>query len=139
MLVSREHEITDKFFSISFDNAWGNTTTIDIFLWNISTLILTPNSKFSHVICICHITNIIVQAVITHINRYLEKITTTILYIRTPSRHQQFLYTLKIFWLKKEDIQPWHGNSLEFYIFDITFLPKLFWSSFKLLQWKNKW
>ncbi|GAY53194.1 hypothetical protein CUMW_147530 [Citrus unshiu] len=37
----------------------------------------------------------------THINHYLEKIKAAILYIRAPSRRQQFLETMKIFGLKR--------------------------------------
>lgn len=59
-----------------------------IYFCEIFLLIPTSSSKFSHVRCVCHITNLIVQVGITHINRYLEKITTAILCIRAPSRHQ---------------------------------------------------
>jgi len=58
MSVLREYEITDKLFSISFDNASANTTTIDMFLRNISTLMPARGSKFFHVRCVCHIINL---------------------------------------------------------------------------------
>ena len=60
MSVLREYEITDKFFRISFDNASVNTTTIDMFLQNISTLTLAHDSKCFHVKCVCHILDLIV-------------------------------------------------------------------------------
>lgn len=68
--------------------------TIDMFLRNIFTLTLARGSKLSHVICVCHINNSIVQAGITHMNSYLEKkIRTIILYIRAPSiRQRLFLH-----------------------------------------------
>ncbi|GAY57751.1 hypothetical protein CUMW_181840 [Citrus unshiu] len=101
MSVLREYEITDKLFSILFDNASANTAAIDMMLRNISTLMLARGSKFFHVRCVCHIINLIVQAGMTHINHYLEKIRAAILYIRALSRRQQFLETLKIFGLKR--------------------------------------
>jgi len=61
---------------------------IDMFLQNISTLMPARGSKFFHVRCVCHIINLIVQAGMTHINHYLEKIRASILYIRAPSRRQ---------------------------------------------------
>ena len=101
MYVLRKYEITDKLFSISFDNAFANTIVIDMFLRNISTLTPAHGSKFFHVRCVCYIINLIVQAGMTHINHYLEKIRATILYIRAPSKRQQFLSMLKSFGLKK--------------------------------------
>lgn len=61
MSVLKEYEITNKLFSISFDNASANTAAIDMFLWNIFTLTLARGSKCFHVRCVCHIINLIVQ------------------------------------------------------------------------------
>ena len=73
MSVLREYEITDKLFSISFDNASTNTAAIDMFLRNISALTPARGSNFFNVRCVYHIINLIVQAGMTHINHYLEK------------------------------------------------------------------
>ena len=54
MSVLREYEITDKLFSISFDNASANIVAIDMFLRNISTLTPTRGSKFFHVRCVSY-------------------------------------------------------------------------------------
>ena len=54
MSVLREYEITDKLFSISFDNASANTAAIDMFLRNISTLMPARGSKFFHVRCVSY-------------------------------------------------------------------------------------
>ena len=46
MSVLEEYEIIDKLFSISFHNALANTTEIDMFLQNISTLTPPHSSNF---------------------------------------------------------------------------------------------
>lgn len=110
----KKYEITDKQFSISFYNVLVDTAAIDIFLQNSSALTPIRGSNFFHVRCVFHIINLIVQASIILMNPYLEKIRVAILYFRAPSRHQQFLSTLKIFRSKKKrfnlDIKV-HWNS----------------------------
>ena len=73
MSVLEEYEIIDKLFSISFHNALANTTEIDMFLQNISTLTPSHSSKNVYVRCVCHIINLIVQVGMTYMNYYLEQ------------------------------------------------------------------
>ena len=56
--VFKEYDIVNKIFSITFDNASNNTSSIDLFVKTIRT---GPQKEMFHVRCVCHIINLIVQ------------------------------------------------------------------------------
>ncbi|KAG5516263.1 hypothetical protein RHGRI_037083 [Rhododendron griersonianum] len=88
MGVFREFEIVDKVFSITFDNHYANTSSIELFKQNLT---ISHAGQFFHVRCVCHIINLVVSDGLKTIGPQIEKIRDAILYIATsPARQQEF-------------------------------------------------
>ena len=57
-IMLEEYNLTNKIFSISFDNASANTASIDELINNCSPIL---GGKYFHVRCICHVLNLCFQ------------------------------------------------------------------------------
>ena len=89
--------ISERIFSITFDNASANDYSIKIFQRN-----LTPphGGKFYHIRCCCHILNLIVQDGMQVFNVHIQKIRDAILFLRSSnariSDFRKFCQSLEI-------------------------------------------
>ncbi|CAL9012312.1 unnamed protein product [Prunus brigantina] len=86
MNVFKEYNITHKIFSITFDNASNNSSTIEQFKH-----VLHPSygGNFFHMRCVCHIINLMVQDGLKVIKTQLQLIRDAIGYISSSSSRQQ--------------------------------------------------
>ena len=69
--IFKEYNIQNKNFSITLDNASNNTSVIDLF---VRTIRRGPLSEISHMRCVYHIINLIVQDGLKLISLSLESI-----------------------------------------------------------------
>ena len=96
--VFREYGIQSKIFSITFNNASNNKSVINLF---IRTVREGPLSEVFHVRCVCHIINLIVQDGLKLISPSLEAIRSTLRFLDSSSKLQEFYVLCKSIGLKK--------------------------------------
>ena len=103
--VFREYGIQSKIFSIIFDNASNNKSVINLF---IRTIREGPLSEIFHVRYMCHIINLIVQDGLKLISPSLQAIRSTILFLDSSNKLQEFyiLCFMSINRFEKEKISP---------------------------------
>ena len=79
-----EYMISDKIFSITFDNASANTNAITILTPSLNPIL---DGHFFHLRCACHVLNLVVQDALKVISILVQNVRNIVVYIKTsPAR-----------------------------------------------------